>query len=157
MKHEMFIIKNGGRFHGPFRDFETDLFAYGLRGEVDVLPLLLPEIPDEGPIPTKVEVLDAESYRAQLDSCKVDTHLILSGITQEFWLARRDRRVLTAKELNVLWESLFEVSRAVESLMHHVDLVIADQSSENLDALRKAFWRNRNSDDVDPHYENRFW
>jgi hypothetical protein len=92
-----------------------------------------------------------------VDSFKADTRLILAGITQDFYFARREQRVLTANELDVVWKDLYEVSRAVESLMHHVELVIADLVPENLTALRKAFWRNRNSDDVDPLYDDRSW
>jgi hypothetical protein len=82
---------------------------------------------------------------------------VLAGITQDFYFARRQGRVLTARELDSVWKDLYEVSRSVESVMHYVEVVIADPRLENLAALRKAFWRNRNSDDVDPHYDDRSW
>jgi len=157
MKHEMFIVRNEAKYHGPFRDFETSGFAAKLRGDVEVIPLWLPYIPDETPGPTKVDVLEAEDYRTHVDSFKADTRLMLAGITQDFYFARRERRVLTANELEVVWKDLYEVSRTVESLMHYVEVVIADPKPKYLEALRKAFWRNRNSDDFDAHYDDRSW
>jgi hypothetical protein len=157
MNHEMFIVKNGEKYHGPFRSYETSSFASQHEGEAEVIPLWVPSLPDEEQGDLKLEVLESEGYRVYADAFKVDTHHMLAGISQEFYFSRREQRVLTAGEMIVLSEDLFKVSRAVESLMHYVEKVIADPRVENLDALRKAFWRNRASDDVDPLYEDRSW
>jgi len=42
-------------------------------------------------------------------------------------------------------------------LMHFVEAAVADPSPDNVVALRKAFWRNRDSEDFDPHYADRYW
>ncbi|MBS1770553.1 MAG: hypothetical protein JSS77_12885 [Acidobacteria bacterium] len=157
MTHEMYIVKTDGKYHGPFREYEASAFASQHQGDVEVLPLWLPSAPDAAQGFETLKVLEAEGYRAYVDSFKADTHLVLAGTTQEFYFARRQGRVLTSRELDSVWEALYKVSRSVESLMHYAEVVIADPRPENLHALRKAFWRNRNSDDVDPHYEDRSW
>lgn len=153
----MFIVKHGDRYHGPFRDYEADLFTSRLKGTSEVIPLHVPRLPGEGASVMTFEVLENDKYRAHVDSFKVDTRHVLAGIIQGFFFARRNERVLTVREIKETWSSLFRVSRTVESLMYYAEKVVADPNAENLEALRKAFWRNRDSDDVDPHYEDRFW
>lgn len=157
MEHRMYVVMHDKKIHGPFLDYETASFMSTLEGESTAVPLLVPRMKDETRGPTKVYLLEDKDYRARMDSVKVDTSHMLAGIIQEFYFARRDERVLTVREINDTWEQLSRVGRAVESLMHYADRVVADPSPESLEALRKAFWRNRNSDDVDPHYEDRFW
>ena len=41
--------------------------------------------------------------------------------------------------------------------MTYANFTVENPSEESLVALRKAFWRNRDSEDFDPHYEHRFW
>lgn len=101
--------------------------------------------------------LEDDAYRDYVDSFKVDTQHILAGIIQDLSLARREGRVLTVREINETWADLFRVSYAVESLMHYAEQLVAAPNSDNRQSLRRAFWRNRDSDDVDPHYEDRFW
>lgn len=153
----MFIVKHGDRYHGPFLDYEADLFTSRLKGTSEVIPLHVPRLPGEGASVMTFEVLENDKYRAHVDSFKVDTRHVLAGIIQGFFFARRNERVLTVREIKETWSSLFRVSRTVESLMYYAEKVVADPNAENLEALRKAFWRNRDSDDVDPHYEDRFW
>lgn len=157
MEHKMFVVMHGKNIHGPFLDYETATFMSTLEGDSTAVPLLVPRVKDETQGPTKVYLLEDEDYRAYVDSIKVDTRHMLAGIIQGFYFARRDERVLTVREINDTWKQLSRVGRAVESLMHYADRVVTDPSPENLEALRKAFWRNRDSDDVDPHYEDRFW
>jgi hypothetical protein len=157
MEHKMFVVMHDRTIYGPFLEYETESFMSTLEGESSAIPLLVPRAKDETRGPTKVYLLEDKDYQAHVDSVKVDTSHMLAGIIQEFYFARRDERVLTVREINDTWEQLSRVRRAVESLMHYADRVVADPSSENLEALRKAFWRNRDSDDVDPHYQDRFW
>lgn len=153
----MFIVKNDAKCYGPFMDREARGFASKLHGEVEVIPLLLPDVVHEGTGSDGLQVLKKKGHRAYLDSGKIDTLHRLGGMTQDFYLTRREQRVLTARELDALWNDILEISRSVGSLMDYVEMVITDPSPENLVAMRKAFWRNRDSDDVDPHYRDRFW
>lgn len=153
----MFIVKHGDRYHGPFLDYEAGFFTSKLEGASEVIPLHAPRLPDETTGRMKLHILDDGKYRAHIDSFKVDTHHMLAGILQEFFFARREQRVLTVREIKQTWAHLFRVSCAVESLMHYAEKAVTDPSPDNLDALRKAFWRNRDADDFDPHYEDRFW
>lgn len=153
----MFIVKHDGICHGPFLDYEASSFSAQLEGASEVIPLHVPRLPGENPGCMQLRRMEDAEYRAYVDGFKVDTQHMLAGILQGFFFARREERVLTVREIKEDWGSLFRVSRAVESLMHHAEHVIADPSPENLEALRKALWRNRDSDDVDPHYECRLW
>lgn len=157
MQYKMVIVKHDNTYYGPFLDYEAETFTSKLEGESEVIPLIVPRRPEEVRGPMKVHLLTDHDYRVHVDGFKVDTHRMLAGVIQEFIFARRDERVLTIREINDAWSGLFRVHRAVESLMHYADRVIADPSAENLEALRKAFWRNRDADDVDPHYADRFW
>ena len=157
MAHMMFIVKRGDRYHGPFLDYEACSFTSKLEGASEVIPLHVPRLPDENTGSMKLHILEDDEYRAHVDSFKVDTSHMLAGILQGYFFARREERVLTVREIKEDWEHLFRVSRAVESLMYYTEKTVANPSPDNLDALRKAFWRNRDSDDVDPHYEDRFW
>ena len=156
MNHMMFIVKHEDRYHGPFLGYEADSFASKLDGTAETIPLHVPRLADEHTGGMKLRVLENDKYRAYVDSFKVVTQLAIAGAIQSFFFTRREERVLTVREIKETWACLFRVSHAVESLMHYADKVVDDPSRENLDALRKAFWRNRNSDDVDPHYEDRF-
>jgi hypothetical protein len=156
--HSLFIVKYGDSFYGPFLGHEADLFASKLGAAAKSCPLVVPRLPEEEAAdPTALQMLPRDSYRAHIDGFKIDTSSVLAGITQEFHFARREQRVLTAREMRSMWDCLYRVGGAIESLMHYVDSVIADPSPENLVAMRKALWRNRDSDDVDPHYQDRFW
>lgn len=117
MKHEMLIVKVNGKYHGPFREDEARVFASRHQGDVAIIHLWLPSVPGEASGPETLKVLEAEGYRAYIDSSKADTHLMLAAITQDFYFACRQRRMLTAQELDVVWENLYDVSRSVESLM----------------------------------------
>lgn len=150
-------MRHEGAYHGPFFEGEAALFASKLEGHSEVLPLSVPRLPDENRGVAKVHILEDGAYRAHVDSVKVDTHHMLAGIIQECFFTRREERVFTVREICDLWTSLHRVSRAVESLMHYADQAVANPSEENIAALRKAVWRNRDSDDVDPHYQDRFW
>jgi len=153
----MLIVKHEGCFHGPFVSGEADLFASELGGASEVFPLSVPQVAGEHSGPWEVHMLEAGPWRTFVDSHKVETKQVLAGVIQEFHLARREQRVLTVAELMSCWDGLYQVAYAVESLMHYVDQVVADPTPENLVAVRKALWRNRDSDDVDPHYADRFW
>lgn len=154
---KMFIVRHAGQHHGPFLDGEAGLFASKLEGHSDIIPLLVPRLDDEKHGPMQLQLMEADAYRAHVDSVKIDTHHMLAGIIQECFFTRREERVFTVREICDLWSSLHRVSRAVESLMHYADQAVESPSAENLEALRKAVWRNRDSDDVDPHYQDRFW
>lgn len=157
MKDEMFIVKQGETYYGPFVGFEAEYFASSLSGDADIVPLQVPRRADEFSGPITVRVLSDAAYRAHVDSFKVDTKFVLAAVIQSFMFARRDERVLTVREIVDHWTVLYRVSQAIESLMHYVEQVIADPGPEELEALRKAFWRNRDADDVDPNYADRFW
>jgi hypothetical protein len=157
MKSSMFIVKHEGLHHGPFLEIEAEIFVSKLEGDAVIVPLFVPVPAEEYRGPLKLQVMQDDAYRAHVDSFKIDTHHTLTGIMQEIWFARRDERVLTVREMLDLWRHLFRVSRAVESLMTYANLAVEKPGTESLEALRKAFWRNRDSDDVDPHYEDRFW
>lgn len=153
----MFVVKHDGELHGPFLSHETATFTAQLEGESEILALHVPRPANEIRGPITVRLMEEVDYRAHVDSFKIDTLHMLAGILQEFDLARRDGRVLTAREVVGTSGELFCIRRAIESLMHYVENVVAEPSKDNVEALRKAFWRNRDSDDVDPNYESRFW
>jgi hypothetical protein len=155
--NQLFVVKHAGAYHGPFLSHETAAYISRLEGASEILALHVPRPRNESRGPTIVHFMEDDDYRAHVDSFKIDTRQMLVGILQELDRIRRDERVLTAREVVDVSRELFRVSRAIESLMHYVETVIAEPSKENLDALRKAFWRNRDSDDVDPHYDSRFW
>lgn len=157
MKHTMFIVRHKGKYHGPFLEIEAEIFRSAREGGAEIIPLFVPVPSEEYRGPTKLEVLETDAYRAHVDSFKIDTQHTLAALIQEIAFARRDERVLTVREMLDNWRYLFRVSRAVESLMNYANLVVENPGAESLVALRKAFWRNRNSDDFDPHYEDRFW
>lgn len=163
MQHSMFIVRHNDTYHGPFLDFEAEHFCAAREGNPEIIPLIVPVPVGEYRGPTRVQILDDDAYCAHVDSFKVDTQRTLAGVIQTIWFARRDERVLTAREMLDIWRQLFRVSRAVESLMSHARLVIeragtgAAVDAEGLASLRKAFWRNRDSEDMDAHYEHRFW
>lgn len=157
MDHKLFIVRQEGQYYGPFLDGEAAQFASKLEGPSDVVPLVVPRLADEKRGPMELQMQERRARRARIDSVKVDTHHTLAGITQECFFARREERVFTVREIYELWDSILRVSRAVESLMLHADQAVESPSAENITALRKAVWRNRDSDDVDPHYQDRFW
>lgn len=157
MDKGMFIVRHGDTYYGPFLEYETGAFMETLNGEAEVASLVVPQQPDEKQGPWELRYMESASYQAFLDSFKVDTKHVIAGIIQEFYFARREQRVLTVREIRATWEDLFAVAHAVQSLMHYAENVIASPTPENVEALRKAFWRNRDSDDVDPHYADRFW
>lgn len=157
MQHSMFIVMHENKCYGPFLEDEAEAFRAKRGGDAEIVPLIVPAPPEERVGPTQVQILEDDAYQAHIDSFKVDTKRILAAVIQQIWFARRDDRVLTAREMLDMWRSLFEVSRAVESLMTYAELTVENPSEESLIALRKAFWRNRDSDDFDPHYEHRFW
>ena len=157
MEHKMLIVVHADRYYGPFLDYETASFMSKLDGESKAIPLHVPRLDNKAQGTIEVHLVDDKDYRSQVDAFKVDTCHMLAGMTQEFYFARREERVFTAREIVDMWDDLFLVSRAVESLMHYVENVLSDPSSKNLESLRKAFWRNRDSDDVDAHYSERFW
>lgn len=157
MKDEMFIVKHGETYHGPFVGSEAEYFVSTLSGAAEIVSLHVPRHADEFSGPITLRVLQEDAYRAHVDSFKVDSKIVLAAVIQSFMFARRDERVLTVREINDHWNALYRVSQAIESLMHYVEQVTADPGPESLEALRKAFWRNRDADDVDPHYADRFW
>lgn len=153
----MFIVRQGETYHGPFVGFEAEYFVSSLSGDADILPLHVPRGADEFSGQITLQILEDAAYRAHVDSFKVDTKIVLAAVIQSFMFARRDERVLTVREIIDDWNALYRVSQAIESLMHYAEQVTADPGPENLEALRKAFWRNRDADDFDPHYADRFW
>lgn len=157
MEHAMFIVAHAGAYHGPFLRDEVGYFTSSLTGVFEVVPLIAPRSPKEPRGPMQLKVFAAGEHDAFVDGFKVDTSHVLAGTTQNIHFARREERVLTAQELVVMQGDLFAAAQAIQSLMRHAEAVIADPSPDNVVALRKAFWRNRGSDDVDPHYEDRFW
>lgn len=157
MQHTMFIVEHEGKSYGPFLQSEADTFRSARGDEAEIVPLIVPAPPGEYLGPTQVQILEDDAYQAHVDSFKIDTRCTLAGVIQTIWFARRDERVLTAREMLELWRLLFQVSRAVESLMTHANLAVENPNEESLSALRKAFWRNRDSDDFDADYEHRFW
>ena len=157
MEHAMFIVAHAGAYHGPFLRDEVDYFTSSLTGVFEVVPLTVPRSSREQREPMRLQVLAEGEHQAFVDGFKVDTSHVLAGTTQIIHFARREERVLTAHELVVMQSDLFAVAQAIKSLMHHAEVAVADPSPDNVAALRKAFWRNRGSDDVDPHYQDRFW
>lgn len=156
MEHSIFIVAHDDKFHGPFLREEIGHFTSTLSGTFDIYPLTVPRLPDESRMPMRLQIVAEDDHRAFIDGFKVDTAHVLADITQEIHFARRDERVLTARELREVHVALFKVAQALESLMHCAEAVVADPNLDNVVALRRALWRNRDSDDVDPHYEDRF-
>lgn len=156
-QHFMFVVIHKGKCVGPFLDYEAESFAATLEGDREIVPLLVSRLPDEHHGPVEVHFPTEDEYQALIDGTKVDTCIAIGSICQEFFYARREDRVLSVRQIDSSWEYLGRVLRAVESLMHYTEQVIADPNPGNLVALRKAFWRNRDADDVDPHYRDRFW
>ena len=157
MEHAIFVVAHEGKLHGPFLRDEVGHFTSTLPGSFEVHPLMVPRLPDEQPGPMLLQIMAEGDHRAFVDGFKLDTRHALAGIMQTIHFARRDDRVLTARELRDVQSDLFEVAQAFVSLMRCADAVVADPNRANVVALRKAFWRNRDSDDVDPHYKDRFW
>lgn len=156
-QHFLFVVNHNGKCFGPFLDHEAGSFVATLEGDREIVPLLVPRLPEEHHGPAKVHFPTEDEYRARIDDAKTETCGTLASISQEFYFARRENRVLTVRQIHSCWKALGLAIRTVESLMHYSEQVIADPCPENLVALRKAFWRNRNADDVDPHYRDRFW
>lgn len=157
MDDSIFIVAHEGNFHGPFLRDEVGRFTSTLLGALEIHPLIVPRLPDEKPGPLQLQIMAEGDHRAFVDGFKVDTRHVLAAITQDIHFARRDDRVLTAQEMRDVQSNLFEVAQALQSLMRCADAVVADPNQDNVVALRKALWRNRDSDDVDPHYTDRFW
>lgn len=157
MKNSAFIVAHEGKFHGPFLRDEVGHFTSALPGAFEIYPLLVPPLPDENRGPMQLKFLAVGDHRAFVDNFKIDSGHVLANITQEIHFARRDERVLTARELRGIHAALFQVAQALQSLMRCAEAVVADPNQDNVVALKKAVWRNRDSDDVDPHYEDRFW
>ena len=110
MDHKLFIVRQEGQHHGPFRDEEAALFASKLKGPSDIIPLLVPRLASEKRGPMELQLLESDAYRALVDSVKVDTHHMLAGIIQECFFTRREERVFTVREICDLWESLHRVA-----------------------------------------------
>ncbi|MCI1711234.1 MAG: hypothetical protein LKM39_13640 [Chiayiivirga sp.] len=152
----MFIVIHEARCYGPFRDGETKHFASTREG-AQVMPLIVPRHPKDPQGRVQLTFVEDTAYRAKNDQIKVDSLLTLAANMQEFFLARREGRVLTVAEIHGLWKDLGSIHSAIESLMHYAEQVVVDPSEESVTALRKALWRNRDADDFDPHYRDRFW
>jgi hypothetical protein len=156
MEHKMFVVIHEGGCYGPFLDAEARMFSSPLKG-ARVVPLIVPSHPKETRNSAQAHPLREETFRARNDNVKIDTLMTLAGMAQEFFFARRENRVLTVGEINSLWDYIGRIHQAVESLMHYVELAVADPESQSINSLRKALWRNRDADDVDPNYRDRFW
>lgn len=153
-----FIVKHDDQYYGPFLDTEACEFMTRFDARrATVLPLSVPRSPSETRGPLKVTVMNDVQTRSHEDGVKIDTRVALSGLLWAIFNARDEERVLTVDELLETWGQLFDVSQAIRSLMHHIEQVIDDPTPRRLGELRKAFWRNRGSDDVDPSYRDRFW
>ena len=158
MPPTLFIVAHQSRHYGPFRDDEVDTFTAALPAEsFDVLPLTVPDPPNDSRKPVTIELLTAAAHREHVDGVLVDSQHELSCAIQTIYQAREERRVLTAAELMELWGDLYQVARAVESLMHHSEAMINTPNEANRVALRQAFWRNRGTADSNPHYRDQYW
>lgn len=157
MEHSIFIVAHESNFHGPFLRDEVGRFASTLPGAFEIHPLMVPRLPEESRGPMQLQIMAEGDHHAFIDRFKLQTGHVLASITQDIHFARRDDRVLTAQELRGVQTALFEVAQAFQSLMRCAEAVVAEPNQDNVVALRKAFWRNRDSDDVDPHYKDRFW
>lgn len=157
MEHSIFIVAHDGKFQGPFLREEIGHFTSTLSGTFEIYPLKAPRLPDESRMPMRLQIITEGDHRAFVDGFKVDTAHVLADITQEIYFARREERVLTARQLREIHFALFRAAQALQSLMHCAETVVADPNQDNVVALRRALWRNRDSDDVDPHCEDRFW
>ena len=154
----MFIVRHKDQYHGPFRDIEAERFAASSgEGRAQVLPLIVPRTANEKRGPLRVWLMNEVESRTHIDTARIDSERTLAAILWEFHYARNEERVLTVEELLRLWKVLHKVGRALKSLMHYAQRVVEDPSPDHLVELRKAFWRNRDADDVDPDYFNRFW
>lgn len=157
MKQQMVIVEHEGRHYGPFLGYEAQQFILALGDTPKIHMLTTCWEGQELNSPVQLKVLADDDYQGQLAVTKVDTLQLLASCSWECHFAQRDGRVFTAREIGELWENVNAISHAVASLMHNVEKVIEDPSGENLVALRKALWRNRDADDVDPHYRDRSW
>ena len=142
---------------GPFSPLELSRFRESLEQPHETFPLIVPPAKDEERGPLKFVLLSDEQETSRRDSVKIDSAQTLKALMWECHDVRRDNRVFTVVEILRLWDDLFRICRALESLIFHAEAAVNDASPENLVALRKAVWRNRDSDDVDPHYRDRFW
>ena len=104
MKDEMFIVRQGETYYGPFVGFEAEHFVSTLSGDADIVPLHVPRRADEFSGQITLRILDDAAYRAHVDSFKVDTKIVLAAVIQSFMFARRDERVLTVREIIDNWE-----------------------------------------------------
>lgn len=153
----MYIVKANGAYYGPFLKEWAESFAAKAGDRSEVLPLRSPKTARETNTSAEVKLLDDSEYRSRVDVAKAETLAIIAGATQKVFLARQAERVLMADELQSISDDLGKAHSAVESLMHYVEAVIEHPSAERIEALRKAFWRNRGSWDFDPHYSQRNW
>lgn len=153
-----FVVKHKGTYLGPFLDNEVGFFTSTLApGSFEICPLIAPKSERErlGSAQAKSDM--SLTHRERADVAKIDSELALAGVMQAFLFAREAQRVLVASEIVQIWSLLFDVSKVLNSLMHYAEVAVADPRPEQLTALRKALWRNRGCDDVDPHYGDRFW
>lgn len=157
MKHQMVIIEHEEHHYGPFLDYEAQQFVSALGGTAKIHMLTASWEGQKSNSPVQFKVLADDDYQGKLAVTKVDTLQLLASCSWECHFAQRDGRVFTAREICELWENVNAISHAVASLMHNAEKVIEDPSGENLVTLRKALWRNRDADDVDPHYRDRSW
>ena len=151
----MYIVKVDDAYHGPFLKEWAVSFAEKASSGAMVLPLFVPRPLGEKPHGITVKIVDDAEYRARNDRVKTETLEVVAGVTQKIFFARREERVLTADELQWICDDLGRAHSAIESLMQHVESTIEDPSPERLVALRRALWRNRGSDDFDPHHSQR--
>lgn len=153
----MFVVKVGDLFHGPFLRDSADHFAESAGVEAEVHALRVPiGLASESERPT-VRLVEDEEYRVAHDAVTAESLRIVAGVTQSVFFAFRAGRVLTRDELDIASRGLGVAYCAIESLMHYAQLAADSPTPEHLAALRKAFWRNRGCEDVDPHYADRSW
>lgn len=157
MVDKVYVVAHESKYYGPFLRRDVDEFTSQLNGPAKVAPLVTPPLPDEECGPWRVQIMEHQDYLAFIDEFKTDTRHALASVIQRIHFARRDDRVLSVRELLDIATTLFKSSRAIESLMHHAEAIVENPTEENVVALRKALWRNRDSDDYDPHYADRFW
>lgn len=158
MEHQMFIVKYGDEHFGPFTPRELGTFLESRKSEpMRPYPLLVPSAPGESKGPLRLCLISDEEAAHRRDAVRIDSVMTLKAIMWELQAVRQQRRVLTVAEILALWDRLFQLCRAMESLIFHTEAAVADPRVEHLVALRRALWRNRDADDVDEHYYDRFW